>query len=220
VIPRRGALALVGTVIGLALLLSFKTPSPVVGGGSGIVILGSNPPYSDAPIALGSTGTTATGAKAGATAVPTATARDATPSPTAAATPTDGRATRKPKHSTAAGTPAPAAATATPAPTPKRTPTPTVVAFSGNVTGPVVQTPFGDVQVRASLSNGKLVDVVALQTPSDRMRSQMIAQYAVPILRSEALASQSAQINAVSGATYTSEGYAQSLQAALDQAKA
>ena len=55
--------------------------------------------------------------------------------------------------------------------------------------------------------------------PSDATRSQMIAQYAAPILRSEALTAQSAQINLVSGATYTSEGYAQSLQAALDQAR-
>jgi len=92
--------------------------------------------------------------------------------------------------------------------------------FTGSVTGPVVPTPFGNVQVRATLSSGKILDITTLQTPSDRTRSQMIAQYAVPILHDEALAAQSAQISAVSGATYTSAGYAQSLQGALDQAKA
>ena len=222
-IPRRGAVAIVSTVIGLALLLSFKTPASVVGDGSGIVVLGSNPPAPSAPVALAANGSGTTGATSGTTSDPTAPAAatavtGSTPTPTPA--PTDARATKKPKRSTVAATPAPPAATATPAPTPRRTPTSPVVAFSGNVNGPIVQTPFGDVQVRAVISSGKLVDVVALQTPSDRTRSQEIAQYAVPILRSEALAAQSAQINAVSGATYTSEGYAQSLQAALDQAKA
>jgi uncharacterized protein with FMN-binding domain len=212
----------VSTVIGLALLLSFKTPASVVGDGSGIVVLGSNPPAPSAPVALRANGAGALGATSGTTSDPTATTAVTGSTPTPTPAPTDARATKKPKHSItdATPTPTPAPATATPAPTPRRTPTPTVVAFSGNVNGPVVQTPFGDVQVRAVLSSGKLVDVVALQTPSDRTRSQEIAQYAVPILRSEALAAQSAQINAVSGATYTSEGYAQSLQAALDQAKA
>lgn len=86
------------------------------------------------------------------------------------------------------------------------------------VTGPVIQTPYGPVQVQITVRNGRLVDVRALQTPHDRGRSIAIAQYAVPILRREALAAQSANIDAVSGATYTSEGYAQSLQAALDAA--
>jgi len=95
-----------------------------------------------------------------------------------------------------------------------------VAGFTGSVTGPVVPTPFGNVQVQATLSGGKILDITTLQTPSDRTRSQMIAQYAVPILHDEALAAQSAQISAVSGATYTSAGYAQSLQGALDQAKA
>jgi uncharacterized protein with FMN-binding domain len=91
-------------------------------------------------------------------------------------------------------------------------------AASGQATGQVSETPFGPVQVRISYANGKITDVVAVQVPSDRFRSQAIAAYAVPILRSEALQAQSAQIDTVSGATYTSQGYAMSLQSALDQA--
>jgi uncharacterized protein with FMN-binding domain len=63
---------------------------------------------------------------------------------------------------------------------------------------------------------GRLVDVTALQLPSDRRRSEEISTEAAPILRQEALAAQGAVIDTVSGATYTSDSYAQSLQAALD----
>jgi uncharacterized protein with FMN-binding domain len=88
----------------------------------------------------------------------------------------------------------------------------------GTIDGPVVQTRYGDVQVEVKLNGNRLTDVVPLALPIDRARSALISQYAEPILRSEALQAQSAQIDLVSGATYTSEGYAQSLQAALDRA--
>src|SRR5258708_23698448 len=88
------------------------------------------------------------------------------------------------------------------------------------IDGAVVQTQFGPVQVRVTIKGGKLTEIVPLQLPSDRSRDQEIASYSVPILRSEALKAQSAQIDMVSGATYTSQGYIQSLQAALDQAHA
>ena len=73
-------------------------------------------------------------------------------------------------------------------------------------------------QVRVIVSGGRLVDVQAEQLPSDRSRSQAISSDAGPQLRNEALRAQSARINTVSGATYTSDGYAQSLQSALDRA--
>jgi uncharacterized protein with FMN-binding domain len=82
----------------------------------------------------------------------------------------------------------------------------------------VAQTPFGPVQVQVTIAGGKITDVVALQLPSGQGHSAAIAAYAAPILRSEALTAQSAQIDLVSGATYTSQGYASSLQAALDAA--
>jgi uncharacterized protein with FMN-binding domain len=74
------------------------------------------------------------------------------------------------------------------------------------------------VQVRVVVSGGRLVDVEALQLPNDRSRSVRISADAGPRLRNEALQAQSANINTVSGATYTSDGYAQSLQSALDRA--
>ena len=86
------------------------------------------------------------------------------------------------------------------------------------VTGPVVTTAYGDVQVAVTISGNHITDVTALTLPTERARSAEISQYAAPILRSEVLAAQSAQIDTVSGATYTSAGYAQSLQAALTQA--
>ena len=87
------------------------------------------------------------------------------------------------------------------------------------MTGPAVNTRYGPVQVQVTIANGKVIDVTALELPFDRSRSAAISQYAEPILRSEALQAQSAQIDLVSGATYTSDAYAQSLQAALDQAR-
>lgn len=91
---------------------------------------------------------------------------------------------------------------------------------SGSVSGPVVATPFGNVQVQVTFSGGRIAGIQALQLPADHPRSQEISQYAEPILQQEALQAQSAQIDIVSGATYTSEGYARSLQATLDQARA
>ena len=86
------------------------------------------------------------------------------------------------------------------------------------VTGDSVQTRWGPVQVRITVQNGKITDVTAVTYPQENPRDQQINAYAVPQLRSEALAAQSADIDTVSGATYTSDGYRESLQSALDSA--
>ncbi|WP_329246195.1 FMN-binding protein [Streptomyces sp. NBC_01478] len=86
------------------------------------------------------------------------------------------------------------------------------------VTGETAQTRWGPVQVKITVKNGKITDVTAVQYPSDNPRDQEINSYALPELKSEALAAQSASIDTVSGATYTSDGYRQSLQSALDSA--
>jgi len=86
--------------------------------------------------------------------------------------------------------------------------------------GPVVQTRWGPVQVRITIQARHLLDVEALQLPVAHPRSAEISRQAGPLLRQEALQAQSARIYLVSGASYTSQGYAQSLQAALDQANA
>ncbi|MGW5671641.1 FMN-binding protein [Micromonospora sp. NPDC003776] len=89
---------------------------------------------------------------------------------------------------------------------------------SGTATGSVAQTRWGPVQVRITVSHGKITDVTAVQVPDGNHRDQEINDYAVPILHQEALAAQSAQIDTVSGATVTSDGYRESLQSALDAA--
>ncbi|MGC0342110.1 FMN-binding protein [Streptomyces sp. SLBN-8D4] len=86
------------------------------------------------------------------------------------------------------------------------------------VTGDTIQTRWGPVQVRVTVKDGKLTEVTAVTYPTDNPRDQEINSYALPRLRSEALQAQSADIDTVSGATYTSDGYRQSLQSALDSA--
>ncbi len=103
-------------------------------------------------------------------------------------------------------------------PTTGAPPPPTTNTGNQTVEGDAISTKYGDVQVRVIVSGGRLVDVQAVQLPSDRARSQGISSDAGPLLRNEALRAQSARINTVSGATYTSDGYAQSLQSALDRA--
>jgi uncharacterized protein with FMN-binding domain len=83
------------------------------------------------------------------------------------------------------------------------------------VDGPVITTQFGDVQVRVVLTNGRITDVKPLQMPFDRQHSQEITQAVTPLLHDEVLQAQSARIDLFSGATYTSDAYQQSLQAAL-----
>jgi uncharacterized protein with FMN-binding domain len=104
---------------------------------------------------------------------------------------------------------------------PSSTLQPTASSASGTqtFTGPAISYFFGTAQVQVTLQNGRITDVTALQLPNEG-RSGWISQQVEPMLRSEVLSAQSAQINLISGATYTSDAYAQSLQAALDQAHA
>jgi uncharacterized protein with FMN-binding domain len=83
-------------------------------------------------------------------------------------------------------------------------------------TGPQVVLVHGIVQVQVTLTAGRITNVTALQLPHDNPHSWDDATHAAAILRTEAIAAQGADINVVSGATYTSRGYAHSLQAALD----
>ncbi|MFI6080276.1 FMN-binding protein [Streptomyces sp. NPDC051217] len=91
---------------------------------------------------------------------------------------------------------------------------------TGTFTGDPINTRYGTVQVAATLSNGKITAVKVVQAPDQSGRDQQISSYALPRLTQEAIGAQSAHIDAVSGASYTSQGYIQSLQSALDQAHA
>lgn len=104
--------------------------------------------------------------------------------------------------------PAPPPSTGVPAP-------PAGATGSRAVNGSIVDTEFGPYQVQVTLTGNRITDVNLITTPRDR-RSQRIANGAAPTLRREALQAQNAHIDTVSGATATSEAYAQSLQAAID----
>ena len=88
------------------------------------------------------------------------------------------------------------------------------------VTGDAIATPYGPTQVQVTLNAGKIVKVTVLQHTDDGTNSQMIDGHALPLLDNETLTAQSAKIDAVSGASYTSAGYIKSLQSALDKASA
>jgi len=86
-------------------------------------------------------------------------------------------------------------------------------------TGQAIQTQYGTVQVKVTMTGKKIDNVSFVQLTAFDQRSQYINSQAAPLLLQQTLSAQSAQIDGVSGATYTSIGYVQSLQSALDQAK-
>jgi uncharacterized protein with FMN-binding domain len=138
--------------------------------------------------------------KAVATTTATKTSKPvATKKATPAATKTSSGTT-----ATASATPTAAATTAAPA------------AKSGTFTGPAVFVNYGTVQVKITVTNGRITDAVAVQAPSGR--NDRYTQMAVPILKQQTLAAQSANIKGASGASYTSYGWFKSLQGALADA--
>jgi hypothetical protein len=195
--PKRGAFALVMTALAVVLLLGFRTPediAAITGGDQRAGVTG----------AAGTTGATIDGAagNSGATrSSGAAGAGDGTTGGTGAGDGTTGGT------GAGDGTTGGTGANGGPAQTQART-----------VTGPVVSTRFGTVQVAITVEGGQLTDVTALQLPTGDRRSASISNRVEPTLRSEALTAQSANIDGVSGATYTSDAYARSLQAALDSA--
>lgn len=91
-------------------------------------------------------------------------------------------------------------------------------AAGGTYDGAVVQTRFGAVQVRITVKAGAITDVTAIRLTDDDRKSIQISNRAAPLLRSEVLAAQSADVQTISGATVTSDAYLTSLQAAIDAA--
>ena len=110
-----------------------------------------------------------------------------------------------------------ATATATPSATTGSTGSTGSSGGDGTATGAAVDTQYGAAQVRVTVSNGKIVKIEALQLQGNDPRSVQISSSAEPILQQEVLSKQSAAIDAVSGATFTSASYDQSLQSALDK---
>jgi uncharacterized protein with FMN-binding domain len=145
----------------------------------------------------------------------------AAPSPAAVERPA---ATSAPAEAPAATAPPAEAPATTTAPTAAPTEAPAADAGTayadGTVVGNAVGIRWGTVQVQVTISGGRITDVTALQLPTGDRHSLAISQRAEPALRSAALEAQSAEITILSGATFTSLAYAQSLQSALDQAGA
>jgi uncharacterized protein with FMN-binding domain len=110
----------------------------------------------------------------------------------------------------------------TPTDVPTQAP-PTAIASSGykdgQYTGQTTDAFYGAVQVQVAIQGGKIANVQFLQFPNDRRTSQRINSQAMPMLQTEAMQSQSAQVDIISGATLTSQAFIQSLQSALDNAK-
>jgi len=89
---------------------------------------------------------------------------------------------------------------------------------STTVEGDAVMTRFGNVQVKITVAGGKITAAEVLQVPWEDRHDQMINSRAVPVYNEETVQAQSADIDVVSGATVTWEGYTQSLQSAIDRA--
>ena len=114
-------------------------------------------------------------------------------------------------------------------PSPQTQPQPTVTTpvmpkrtglyADGSYTGSAADAYYGTVQVKAIVKNGQIADVQFLQYPSDRSNSRYINSQAMPLLTQEAIQAQSANVSGVSGATFTSQAFQESLTAALALAK-
>jgi len=166
--------------------------------------------------AMGSTGTTSTASASSSTSTKAVATTAATKSAKPVATK---KATAKATAAATAAASASATATATHSATPTAAATTAAAApaaKNGTFTGPAVFVNYGTVQVKITVQNGKIVDAVAVQAPSGR--NDRYTQMAVPILKQQTLAAQSANIKGASGASYTSYGWYKSLQGALADA--
>jgi len=192
---RRTVLATAATVSGIVLLLALKpTTGPALAHGS-------------------TTPTASVTADASPTAPPDSPSTSASPSKTAKKkrAPSSSSPSASATHSVSA---APAKTSSAPS-APKTT---SAAPTTRSVTGATAQTKYGPVQVRITLTGSRITGASAVQSPNETPRSQDISSTAVPKLNQETLTAQSANIDSVSGATYTSAGYKQSLQSALDRA--
>lgn len=132
-----------------------------------------------------------------------------------AATGTSGTGTAT--GSGSAGSTASSGSTTSTTPAPTSSASANSAAATKTVTGSAVDTRYGTVQVKVTFSGTTITAVDTVQAPSENGRDVEINQQALPMLEQEVLASQSANIDTVSGATYTSEGYIQSVQSAIDR---
>jgi len=206
---KRALLIGAGTIVGTAAVLAYH-PGSLFGTG---IDASATTAFAEVTPAL-ATDTGATTTAGDAAQAPSSTGTTPSPSTETAQTKT-ARAKTKPAPQSAKGASGKTAASAAPAP---QAASPQAAApANGTFTGSPARTQFGPVQVQITVNNGQITGVVGQQAATDG-RSQMIASVAIPKLQQQAVAAQSANINGVSGASYTSGGFAKSLQSALKQA--
>jgi uncharacterized protein with FMN-binding domain len=186
---RRAILTIGGTAAGLAALLAFKTHP--VGADAASMTSGST------PMATAGTGGGADGTGTGMSAAPKASAKKKTMMHgTGNATPSASSSSSSSSSGMAGG----------------------MSGGARTLTGAVANTMYGPMQVQVVLDGTEIAKVNILQHTDDGQMSAQVDAFALPKLTSETLTAQSARIDAVSGATYTSQGYIMSLQSALGQA--
>jgi len=194
-----------GTVGGLGAVLSITPPQ--FGSTSGLS-LGTGTSLSGGTTSLSS----GSNSLASGTSSSTATTATATPTPVSTKKATATKAKTATKKTTASTTTTTKVAVT---PTPEA---PKPAGVSGTFTGAAANTVYGPVQVQITVSNGKITNAVALVYPLGSFRDQQINQQAIPYLIQETVAAQSANIQGVGGASYTSQGWVDSLQSALSKA--
>lgn len=197
---KRPLLVITGTVIGTVGVLSYVPGSTI-----------ANPLLAQAPTSTRFTAPITSPTPTASTATPTAQASTAptrTAAPKNSSSPLNVHSAKKKTHAAKVQAKRPRKP-----PTPKTTRTPATTALR-RIAGSAVQTPFGPVQVQITVQGTSIISVSALQTPQGG-RSSEISRQAVPYLVQQTLSAQSANVQGVSGATFTSDAWAQSLQSAL-----
>ena len=200
---KRALLIAGGTVGGLGAVLAITPPQ--LGSTSAINIAGAPVTGSGTTASASASSSSAPTTTAAPTATATATAtKSAKPVATKKATSANSGTNNSSTTAPAADAPATQAAATKPA------------AINGTFTGPSVFARYGDVQVKITVVNGRITDAAAVKAPSGK--NDRWTNMAVPILKGQTLAAQSANIQGASGASYTSYGWQTSLQGALAQA--
>ena len=185
-------------------------------GGLGAVLSITPPQFgSTSGLSLG-TGTSLSGGTTSLSGGTTTSTPAATPTPATTKKATTTKKAPKTKKPVPATTKK--ATTSTPKSTPAPVSTPKPAGVSGTFTGASANTVYGPVQVQITVSNGKITNATALVYPTGSFRDQEINQQAIPYLIQETLAAQSANIQGVGGASYTSQGWVGSLQSAIAKA--
>ncbi len=176
---RRVVLAITGTIVGLVLLLGFKTTSATSASPKAAAIVPGSEGSSSSSSSSSSSGTSSGGAGSSGSGS-TGTGSTGSGSTGSGSTGSGSTGTK-------------------------------------TVTGDSVDTRWGPVQVKITVTNGKITSAQAVEYPENNPRDEQINSFAIPQLQQETLAASSANIDMVSGATYTSQGYIGSLQSALDK---